>query len=204
MENEKPLGRRKIQGQETKARIYEAASILIREEGFDAVTVDRICARARVAKGSFYHHFRSKADIIVEGYSLCDRYFDEEVAGKLSAPDAAGRVVEFIGRQMQYAVDTGIDLMIQTYKSQLENGTKFFISAERSLPSILNALIAEGQASGEFRADLSADYLTEYILRFSRGMIYDWCLRSGGYDLVAVGEEACARLMGIFRAGASS
>jgi TetR/AcrR family transcriptional regulator, fatty acid metabolism regulator protein len=198
MEDRAAPGRRQRQGQETKARIYDAAWHLIGEEGFDRVTVDRICSRAHVAKGSFYHHFRSKADLIVEGYSLCDKYFEEEVAGKLSAPDAPGRIVEFIGRQVAYAVDTGRDLMIQVYKSQLENGTKFFISAERRLPSILHSIVAEGQAKGELRTDLSSDYIVAYVLRFSRGMIYDWCLHSGDYDIAAVTEEACRRLVTLF------
>lgn len=200
MEDRAAPGRRQRQGQETKARIYEAAWHLIGEEGFERVTVDRICERARVAKGSFYHHFHSKADLIVEGYSLCDKYFEEEVAGKLAAPDAPGQIVEFIGRQVAYAVDTGRDLMIQVYKSQLENGTKFFISAERSLPAILHSIVAEGQSRGELRSDLSADYIVAYILRFSRGMIYDWCLHSGDYDIAAVTEEACRRLVGLFEA----
>jgi TetR/AcrR family fatty acid metabolism transcriptional regulator len=192
------LGRRQRQAQETRDRIYAAAIRLIGEEGFDQVSVERICRSAGVAKGSFYHHFRTKADLVVEGYSLCDKYFDEKVRGRLAARDAAGRIVEFIGYQVRYAQDTGLDLIRQVYKSQLENGTRFFISSERSLPSILKAVVAEGQASGELRADLDPDYVTAFILRFSRGLIYDWCLHEGGYELEAVAAEASRRLVAIF------
>ena len=198
MEKEAVIGRRQLQGRETRARIYDAAWHLIGEEGFDQVSVERICARAGVAKGSFYHHFKNKADLIVEGYSLCDQYFEEKVAGKLLAADAPGRIVEFVGKQVQYAVDVGLDLIRQVYKSQLENGTRFFISAERSLPSILRDIILEGQAKAELDPSLGADYMTEYILRFSRGMIYDWCLHSGEYDIVKTAEEACRRLVAVF------
>jgi AcrR family transcriptional regulator len=192
------LGRRQRQALETRARIYESAIRLIGLEGFDQVSVDRICAESGVAKGSFYHHFRTKADLIVEGYSRCDRFFDEEVKGHLVAEDAPGRIREFIGYQVQYAVDTGLDIIRQVYKSQLENGTRFFISAERSLPSILRSVIVEGQAVGELRGDFTADYITEYLLRFSRGMIYDWCLHAGAYDLVRMTDEALRPLLAIF------
>ncbi len=192
-------GRRQLQARETKGRIYAAALRLIEAEGFDRVSVDRICEEAGVAKGSFYHHFRSKADLIVEGYSLCDRYFEEEVRGKLLAPDAPGRLVEFVCRQARYAKETGLDLIRQVYKSQLENGTRFFISAERSLPAILRELVVEGQSSGELRSDLDPGYVVDYLLRFSRGLIYDWCLREGAYDLEAAAREACGRLVPIFR-----
>ncbi len=196
------LGKRRLQAQATRSRIYEAAIRLIGEEGFDQVSVERICREAGVAKGSFYHHFRTKADLIVEGYSLCDKYFEEEVRGRLEAPDAAGRIVEFIVRQVRYAEDTGLDLIRQVYKSQLENGTRFFISSERSLPSILREIVVEGQGSGELRAELGPDYITDYILRFSRGLIYDWCLHEGGYDLASVAEEAATRLARVFTAQA--
>jgi len=190
---------RDLQARDTRERIYEAAWHLIGEAGFDKVSVDRICLRAGVAKGSFYHHFKSKADLIIEGYALCDRYFEEHVDGKLQAPDAPGRIVEFVAHQMRYAVDTGLDLIRQVYKSQLENGTRFFLSSERSLPSILKAVVLEGQASGQLRGDVDAEYITGFVLRFSRGIIYDWCLREGSYDLVAVASEACARLVVVFR-----
>ncbi|PKL24660.1 MAG: hypothetical protein CVV47_09505 [Spirochaetae bacterium HGW-Spirochaetae-3] len=189
---------RDVQARETRARIYEAAWQLIGAEGFAKVSVDRICGRAGVAKGSFYHHFKSKADLIVEGYSLCDRYFEEEVAGRLSAPDAPGRIVEFVSHQMRYAVRMGLDLIRQVYMSQLENGTRFFVSSERSLPRILKGVIVEGQAAGEIARDVDADYVTGFVLRFSRGTIYDWCLREGSYDLEAVASEACRRLVSVF------
>jgi len=189
---------RDLQARDTRARIYDAAWHLISEDGFDKVSVDRICARAGVAKGSFYHHFKSKADLIVEGYALYDRYFEERVEGRLTAPDAPGRIVEFVAHQMRYATGMGIDLIRQVYKSQLENGTRFFVSSERSLPRILKAVVAEGQASGQLRRDVDADYIAGYVLRFSRGTIYDWCLREGAYDLEAVATEACRRFLPAF------
>ena len=191
-------GKRKRQAMETRERIYETATRLIGEEGFDQVSVERICKLAGVAKGSFYHHFKTKADLIVEGYSLCDRYFEEKVRGHFASPDAPGRIREFMAHQVSYAVETGLDLIRQVYKSQLENGTRFFISTERSLPAILREVIKEGQARGELRTDLDPDYVTAYLLRFSRGMIYDWCLHSGDYDLVAVTDEALDRLLAAF------
>lgn len=202
MEKEPAIGRRQRQGMETKARIYDAAWHLIGEEGFDNVSVDRICARAGVAKGSFYHHFRTKADLIVEGYSLCDTYFEERVAGRFSSTDSRERIVEFVAKQVQYALDIGLDLIRQVYKSQIENGTNFFISAERSLPTILRGIVVEGQERGELAPGLAPEYIVDFILRFSRGIIYDWCLHSGNYDLVAVATEACGRLVAVFKADA--
>jgi TetR/AcrR family transcriptional repressor of nem operon len=46
-------------------RLMTAALDLIWEESYGAVTIDDICKRADVKKGSFYYFFRSKADLAV-------------------------------------------------------------------------------------------------------------------------------------------
>lgn len=51
---------------DTKQRLITAISDLMWETSYSAVTVDAICERAQVKKGSFYYFFHSKADIAVQ------------------------------------------------------------------------------------------------------------------------------------------
>lgn len=46
-------------------RLMDAALALIWEESYGSVTIDDICKRADVKKGSFYYFFDSKADLAV-------------------------------------------------------------------------------------------------------------------------------------------
>lgn len=46
-------------------RLKDAALDLMWEESYGAVTIDDICKRADVKKGSFYYYFESKADLAV-------------------------------------------------------------------------------------------------------------------------------------------
>ncbi len=46
-------------------RLMDAAIELIWEESYGAVTIDDICKRADVKKGSFYYFFNSKSDLAV-------------------------------------------------------------------------------------------------------------------------------------------
>jgi AcrR family transcriptional regulator len=46
--------------QATRARILEAAAQRFGCSGYNATSVDQICAEAGVSKGAFYHHFPSK------------------------------------------------------------------------------------------------------------------------------------------------
>lgn len=46
-------------------RLLDAASVLMYQRGFEAVSVQDVCERADVKKGSFYHWFPSKAALAV-------------------------------------------------------------------------------------------------------------------------------------------
>lgn len=48
---------------ETKQRLLEAGVNLMRSRGYNATTVDDICAEAGVTKGGFFHYFKSKDEI---------------------------------------------------------------------------------------------------------------------------------------------
>src|ERR1035438_4697705 len=46
-------------------RLMDAALALMWEESYGSVTIDDICQRANVKKGSFYYFFKSKAELAV-------------------------------------------------------------------------------------------------------------------------------------------
>jgi len=48
-----------------RSRLLETAAALISRSNYGAVSVDDICERASVGKGSFYHFFPSKSDLAV-------------------------------------------------------------------------------------------------------------------------------------------
>src|SRR5579862_184701 len=50
---------------DTRERLLEATFDLVWEESLGAASVDAICERAGVRKGSFYHFFKTKEDLVV-------------------------------------------------------------------------------------------------------------------------------------------
>src|SRR3712207_2371766 len=51
---------------DAKDRLLEAALELLWERSYGVVTIDAICEKAGVKKGSFYYFFDSKSDLAVE------------------------------------------------------------------------------------------------------------------------------------------
>lgn len=56
---------------ESKSRLLDAAVSIIRAKGYEAATVDEICAAARLTKGCFFHHFASKEELAL---AAADRF----------------------------------------------------------------------------------------------------------------------------------
>lgn len=53
---------------DTKEKLLQVAFDLIWKQSYGSVSVDDICASARVNKGSFYHFFPSKSELAVAAY----------------------------------------------------------------------------------------------------------------------------------------
>jgi TetR/AcrR family transcriptional regulator, cholesterol catabolism regulator len=66
---------RTIPREELRQRIFNAAIVLFRHAGYDAVTVEDIARRAGVAKGTLFNFFRSKSDILTAYYEHLDHEF---------------------------------------------------------------------------------------------------------------------------------
>jgi TetR/AcrR family transcriptional regulator, transcriptional repressor for nem operon len=51
-------------------RLKDAAMALMWEESYGSVTIDQICQRAEVKKGSFYYFFKSKSELAVAALEM--------------------------------------------------------------------------------------------------------------------------------------
>jgi TetR/AcrR family transcriptional repressor of nem operon len=65
------------QESETKRKLLETAIALIWESSYGSVSVDDICSKAGVNKGSFYYAFKSKSELAVAAY---ERYWETKRA----------------------------------------------------------------------------------------------------------------------------
>ena len=75
---------------ESKTKLLDAALHVIRAKGYAATTVDDICHKAGVTKGSFFHHFKSKDELAIAAASYwgttTDGFFAAAPYRKLQDP----------------------------------------------------------------------------------------------------------------------
>lgn len=65
----------------TKRRLKEALLTLIRERGYEGITVEELTARADVGRSTFYSHFTSKEDLLFDGFDVWLRSLTVPPAG---------------------------------------------------------------------------------------------------------------------------
>src|SRR5215467_6146581 len=80
-----------------KDKILEAALSLVRTKGYEATTVDELCAAAGVTKGAFFHHFHSKEDLAV---AAADHW--SEMTGALFAEAPYHKLTDPLDRVLGY------------------------------------------------------------------------------------------------------
>ena len=83
---------------ESKTRLLDAALQVIRTKGYEATTIDDVCASAGLTKGSFFHHFKSKEELAV----AAARHFADMADGVFSTapytalPDPLARLLGYV------------------------------------------------------------------------------------------------------------
>lgn len=172
-----------MQAQKTKSKIFNTAVDMISQHGFSNVTVDDICKGANVAKGSFYHYFKSKDDIVIQTYRKIDDIYEKMIIKLPPESTSIEKIIASVMFQAKYAKRSGVEHVRQIYRSQVEAGTAYFISEERPFFKVLCGIIVDGQNKHQLKTDLTAPALTRFVLTMSRGIIYDWCVHDDSYDI---------------------
>ena len=58
------LSKQQIKSRETRAKIFQAAKRILQKQGYEQLSIKNICEEAGVSNGSFYHHFKTKDDLL--------------------------------------------------------------------------------------------------------------------------------------------
>ncbi|MBN1313593.1 MAG: TetR/AcrR family transcriptional regulator [Anaerolineae bacterium] len=188
---DKPLTKRQEQALKTKKRIYTAAVDLMNSKGFDNLTIADISKAADVSVGAFYHYFDSKNDILAEIFYQADEYFSTEVTADVEDKPALEQLVLYFDHYARFNVLSGVEMTRQLFSSKV----KFFVEEGRPMQVLLRDIISAGQKRGEIRANEDPAELVRLLFVLARGVVFDWNLYDGSYDLEETMHRYIQRLV---------
>lgn len=163
----------------TKNKLYECGVKLIREHGFDEVTIEQIAQEAGVSVGTYYYYFESKMDLFKEIFKRADDYFMNDVESHFETNNSKDQIIEYFDKYALFSITDGIALIKKLYTAE----NKLFTAEGRGMQSVLTNIIKEGQSNNLIHSDMTPEELTKILFVVARGVIFDWCLYDGNTDL---------------------
>ena len=186
----------------TKGRIIAAAWKLFYEQGYEETTVEDIVFESETSKGSFYHYFKGKDELM----GTLANVFDEKYEELMETMDPALGAVEkliYLNHELFAMIDGGvsIDLLARLLSTQLlARGEKHLLDRNRTYFRLLRQIIAQGQQAGELRTDRTVSDIVKAYALWERALLYDWCLCGGEYSLTAYTDSVTPMFLESYRA----
>jgi AcrR family transcriptional regulator len=184
-------------GEETRARILDAAVRRFAIAGYDAASVDDICAEAGVSKGAFYHHFPTKQSIflaLMQGWlGTIDMGMRAVRAG--TVPETFIQMTELLPAVFAAAEDR-LPMFLEFWlqASRDENIWKAVIAPYRHYQEFFAGLIQEGIDEGSLNPT-DPQAAAQVIVSLAVGLVLQGVLEPNGSDWEKTGRESMHILM---------
>ena len=162
------LSKQQIKSRETRAKIFQAAKRILQKQGYEQLSIKNICEEAGVSNGSFYHHFKTKDDLL--------SYYIEE------QPSMDPAIISVYLNYVHYCEELGVEFMANYYtpKNQSLNP---LIRTERPYPIVtVHDYLKRVIESGIISPSADLEDITTDIRMIVIGNVFEWCLKSGDAD----------------------
>ena len=176
------LSKQQRKSKETKERIFQAAKRILQKSGYEELSIKNICEEAGVSNGSFYHHFKTKDDLL--SYYIEDQpSIDPD---RLELPknkeDAKETIIHVYLNYVKYCKELGVEFMAGYYTphNQALNPT---IRTERPYPIVtVQHYLERALGANAIQLNLKIEEFTTDIRMIVIGNVFEWAMRNGDAD----------------------
>ena len=178
----KDLSKQQLKSMETKARIFNAAKRILKKSGYEQLSIKNICEEAGVSNGSFYHHFKTKDDLL--SYYIEEQpSINPDLLDLPSSKEEARETIVYVYlNYVRYCRELGVEFMANYYtpKNQSLNP---LIRTERPYPIItVHNYLQKCIDAGIITLSDSLEHITTDIRMIVIGNVFEWCLKNGDAD----------------------
>ena len=180
--------------------ILRAAIKVFAGKGYFNSKVSDIAGEAGIADGTVYLYFKSKDEILHSIFDRAMAAFISEGKNELVAIDSPAERLKRIAHLHLERLGGDRDLAI-VFQVELRGSTKFMqefsAAGFAEYLDIIRATIAEGQKSGDFKADIKPIVCAKILYGALDEMVTNWILSKRHYPLGPLADE----VMKVFFAG---
>lgn len=183
---EKLRGKRQMaKGNNTKAKIARVAWKLFHEKGYEETTIDEIILQSGTSKGSFYHYYSGKDELLASLPEIFDAKYEEVMQALDPEMDSFDKLMTLcFSVHDLIESDIPVGLLASLYSSQVvTKGDKHLLNQNRFYYKMVNQLVDEGQRRGQITRSMPYYEIAHMYALCERAIIYDYCISDGGYAL---------------------
>lgn len=187
----------------TRGKIIDAAWKLFYRQGYDDTTVEEIIEESGTSRGSFYHYFQGKDELLSTLADVFDQKYQALMETMDPEMDRFDQLM-YLNRELFAMMEnsTPLDLVARLYSSQLvTRGDKSLMDHNRIYYRLLRQIVLQGQERGELRGDVTVNEMVRAYALCERALIYDWCLSGGDYSLTQYSRTMMPMFLQGFRTG---
>lgn len=176
------LSRQQQKSKETKERIFQAAKRILQKNGYEELSIKNICEEAGVSNGSFYHHFKTKDDLLSYYIEDQPRINPDLLELPQDTEEAKQTIIQVYLNYVAYCEELGVEFMTGYYdpKNQALNPV---IRTERPYPIVtVQTYVERAMAAGVLTLNITLEEFTTDIRMIVIGNVFEWCLRKGDAD----------------------
>ncbi len=182
MSEQAALSKQQKKSKETKERIFAAAKQILQRSGYEALSIKNICEEAGVSNGSFYHHFKTKDDLL--SYYIEDQptMSPDLLELPLNIEEAKTAIIGVYLNYVKYCRELGVDFIAGYYtpRNQALNPT---IRTERPYPIVtVQCYLEKTVAAGSVKVNLSIAEIVTDIRMLVIGNAFEWAMTNGTVD----------------------
>ena len=170
---------------ETKDKIYEVAMKKFITKGLEHTSISEICKEAGVSIGSFYTHFENKEGVIYETFRRADLNFEHFLHEDRNSQDLYELILEY----MEYYVNFVLTHDFEFIKRFYNTGNHYFVKGKRPMQDVLKTILVNRQPKLNEYYVKNTDDVVDMLFMTSRGIIFHWCLKERGFDLLEVSRK---------------
>lgn len=173
------LSKQQLKSKETKEKIFQAAKRILQKSGYENLSIKNICEEAGVSNGSFYHHFKTKDDLLsyyIEDQPTIDPALLDVPKDKEAAKEA---IVGVYLNYVAYCKELGVDFVAGYYtpRNQALNPA---IRTERPYPIVtVQHYLEKAVKANAIQLNLSIPEVVTDIRMLVIGNAFEWALRNG-------------------------
>lgn len=169
----------------TKGKIVSAAWKLFYEQGYDDTTIEDIVEESETSKGSFYHYFEGKDDLLGTLSYLFDEKY-QELSEKIDFEGNSFEILMYLNRELFSMIENSIsvELVARLYSTQvITHGERHLLDHDRYYYKLLRQIMNLGRQRGELTDSFTVNEAVKLYALCERALIYDWCICNAEYSL---------------------